>query len=224
MPTGEDTTGFSARELRYLRSLPAVEHVSRKRITYAPWFKLDCMKRYAAGGSPVHIFREAGLDPSMIGYKRIERCFARWRTDIDINAPEHAPEHAQGGHSAAGAGSADAGRTADEHSVAGAGSTAAGSAAGMPGGTAAGSSTSGAETDASGHPARGKTDNTDNEELTEIVQEAQDEGDVRGLIITQQARRIDALEQVNQQLRATIRELETEYGEGSNPGHAAPAA
>ena len=205
MPTGEDTTGFSARELRYLRSLPAVEHVSRKRITYAPWFKLDCMKRYAAGGSPVHIFREAGLDPSMIGYKRIERCFARWRTDIDINAPEHAPEHAQGGHSAAGAGS-----------------TAAGSAAGMPGGTAAGSSTSGAETDASGHPARGKTDNTDNEELTEIVQEAQDEGDVRGLIITQQARRIDALEQVNQQLRATIRELETEYGEGSNPGHAAP--
>ena len=35
--------------------------------------------RYHAGESPVELFREAGLDPSLIGYKRIERCFARWR-------------------------------------------------------------------------------------------------------------------------------------------------
>jgi hypothetical protein len=28
----------------------------------------------------VHIFREVGLDPSLIGYKRIERCVARWKS------------------------------------------------------------------------------------------------------------------------------------------------
>ncbi len=37
------------------------------------------MERYYAGESPAAIFREAGLDPSLIGYKRIERSIARWR-------------------------------------------------------------------------------------------------------------------------------------------------
>lgn len=51
----------------------------RRRITYTESFKHNCMRRYHAGESPVELFREAGLDPSLIGYKRIERCFARWR-------------------------------------------------------------------------------------------------------------------------------------------------
>ena len=50
-----------------------------RRITYTESFKHNCMRRYHAGESPVELFREAGLDPSLIGYKRIERCFARWR-------------------------------------------------------------------------------------------------------------------------------------------------
>ena len=29
------------------------------------------------------MFREAGLDPALIGYKRIERCLARWRESQD---------------------------------------------------------------------------------------------------------------------------------------------
>ena len=37
------------------------------------------MCRYNAGESPAAIFREAGLDPKLIGYKRIERCIARWK-------------------------------------------------------------------------------------------------------------------------------------------------
>ena len=32
-----------------------------------------------AGEKPTALFREAGLDPKLIGYKRIERAFARWR-------------------------------------------------------------------------------------------------------------------------------------------------
>lgn len=30
-------------------------------------------------GLTAAIFREAGLDPKLIGYKRIERCIARWK-------------------------------------------------------------------------------------------------------------------------------------------------
>ena len=101
MPNGENN-GFTAREMRYLRSLPAVERVSRKRISYADWFKYECMRKYASGGSPVRIFREAGLDPAVVGYKRIERCFARWRDSVDVDAllrgeipmPER-PDHAK---------------------------------------------------------------------------------------------------------------------------------
>lgn len=37
------------------------------------------MCRYNAGESPSAIFREAGLDSKLIGYKRVERCIARWK-------------------------------------------------------------------------------------------------------------------------------------------------
>lgn len=46
-----------------------------------------------AGRKPVRIFREAGLDPRIIGNKRIERCIARWKReppDAGTTRP-HAP-------------------------------------------------------------------------------------------------------------------------------------
>lgn len=67
---------FSPEEVEYLRSLPVVAEATSRRITYTESFKHNCMRRYHAGESPVELFREAGLDPSLIGYKRIERCFA----------------------------------------------------------------------------------------------------------------------------------------------------
>lgn len=70
---------FSPEEVEYLRSLPVVAEATARRITYTESFKHHCMRRYRAGASPVELFREAGLDPALIGYKRIERCFARWR-------------------------------------------------------------------------------------------------------------------------------------------------
>ncbi|MBW3090864.1 hypothetical protein, partial [Bifidobacterium miconisargentati] len=36
-------------------------------------------RQYALGRRPVSIFRDAGLDPRLVGYKRIERAFARWK-------------------------------------------------------------------------------------------------------------------------------------------------
>lgn len=70
---------FTAKERAYLASLPAVESVSASRIRYSDHFRVEAMCRYNAGESPSAIFREAGLDPKLIGDKRIERCIARWK-------------------------------------------------------------------------------------------------------------------------------------------------
>lgn len=72
---------FSPEEVAYLRTLPAVAEATPNRITYAERFKCECLRRYLAGESPVELFREAGLDPALVGYKRIERSFARWRAN-----------------------------------------------------------------------------------------------------------------------------------------------
>lgn len=83
---------FTAQELQYLRSLPAVAAVSSGRIRYVEAFKRECVRKYRAGESPARIFRAAGLDSALIGYKRIERCIARWR-NMDIRpTPEHEAE------------------------------------------------------------------------------------------------------------------------------------
>ena len=71
---------FTARERAYLSSLDAVESVDgSSRVHYADWFRDECMRRYRAGEKPAALFREAGLDPKLIGHKRVERAFARWR-------------------------------------------------------------------------------------------------------------------------------------------------
>lgn len=70
---------FTAKERAYLASLPAVKSVSPSHIRYTDRFKVEVMCRYNAGESPSAIFREAGLDPKFIGYKRVERCIARWK-------------------------------------------------------------------------------------------------------------------------------------------------
>lgn len=69
-------------ELQMLRDLPAVANVSKDRITYSNAFKQVCVIRYLAGESPTKIFREAGLPPELIGYKRIERSVARWKAVV----------------------------------------------------------------------------------------------------------------------------------------------
>ena len=69
-------------ELQMLWDLPAVANVSKDRITYSNAFKQVCVIRYLAGESPTKIFREAGLPPELIGYKRIERSVARWKAAV----------------------------------------------------------------------------------------------------------------------------------------------
>ena len=76
---------FTAKERAYLASLPAVKSVSPSHIRYTNRFKVEVMCRYNAGESPSAIFREAGLDPKLIGYKRVERCIARWKQQEERN-------------------------------------------------------------------------------------------------------------------------------------------
>ncbi|RSX55411.1 hypothetical protein [Bifidobacterium samirii] len=86
---------FTPEEIRYLESLPAVSAATANRITYADAFKRHCLRRYREGASPVRLFREAGLDPALVGHKRIERCFARWRdNEAELLAGE--PTSSQG--------------------------------------------------------------------------------------------------------------------------------
>lgn len=92
---------FSPEEIKYLKSLSAVAEATAKRITYTDDFKRYCVVHYNEGASPVRMFREAGLDPALIGYKRIERCLARWREAQDeilgAETPEPDEKNSRGG-------------------------------------------------------------------------------------------------------------------------------
>ena len=62
-----------------LRKLDAVKSVHGNYIQYSDRFRRTAIERDRNGDSPAVIFREAGLDSKIIGYKRIERCMSRWR-------------------------------------------------------------------------------------------------------------------------------------------------
>ena len=70
---------FTPEEKQYLASLPAVDYVTDTKIFYNNAFQISCIARYYTGEKPQNIFESAGLYTSMIGYKRVERAFARWK-------------------------------------------------------------------------------------------------------------------------------------------------
>ena len=58
---------FTPTQMRILESNPNVVHVSEKSINYSPEFKLQAIKSYKSGITPIQIFREAGFDIATIG-------------------------------------------------------------------------------------------------------------------------------------------------------------
>ena len=72
---------FTQAEVYYLNTLPAVERASMDRITYSRDFQVRCMAQYLRGNGPTSIFASAGLNPKIVGSKRIERAIARWKAD-----------------------------------------------------------------------------------------------------------------------------------------------
>ena len=71
---------LTAEEIDILRHNPNVAAVEHGRYV---WYTLDFKKRfikeYKSGKPPTRIFREAGLDPKILGTKRIEKAAARWK-------------------------------------------------------------------------------------------------------------------------------------------------
>ena len=72
---------FTLEEVCYLESLPAIAHVTSKRITYAHEFQVYCMYWYMRGLRSYQIFSSVGMPLELIGAKRIERCISRWSGD-----------------------------------------------------------------------------------------------------------------------------------------------
>lgn len=75
---------FTQAEVYYLNTLPAVERASMDRITYSREFQVRCMAQCLRGNGPTSIFASAGLNPKIVGSKRIERAIARWKADPQI--------------------------------------------------------------------------------------------------------------------------------------------
>ena len=65
---------------------PYILDVNDNRIFYADEFKLRFIKEYQSGKKPQQIFREAGLDVTILGSKRIERASARWREVYQVGS------------------------------------------------------------------------------------------------------------------------------------------
>lgn len=72
---------FTSEETDILRTSPAVIRTTSRRITYASWFRRYAVVMSRRGERPSDIFRGVGLDPGILGTKRIERCMNRWRTE-----------------------------------------------------------------------------------------------------------------------------------------------
>lgn len=65
---------LSEEDIKKISKLPAVKKVTEAgRIYYSEEFQEHFLEEYSAHGKPTRIFREAGLTPELIGYKRIER-------------------------------------------------------------------------------------------------------------------------------------------------------
>ena len=172
---------FSPEEIKYLKSLSAVAEATAKRITYTDDFKRYCVVHYNEGASPVRMFREAGLDPVLIGYKRIERCLARWRESQDeiLNSGNDSELFRSGAAGAPNipesARAARAWRDSAESS--------------LPAGT-------GSESDFHVSPER--------RAIIFPVSRKEQNNDLRDLLISQQVRRIDELERQVDMLEALL--------------------
>ena len=70
---------FTDEQMRLLKGNDAISEVSRTRIYYREWFQIQAIMKNRLGMGPTRIFTEAGLPPSLVGSKRIERCMSRWR-------------------------------------------------------------------------------------------------------------------------------------------------
>lgn len=69
---------FTQKQQNLLSQNPYITKVTEKSITYSEEFKLHAINEYAKGKTPTEIFREAGLEPKIVGSKNPGRALSRW--------------------------------------------------------------------------------------------------------------------------------------------------
>lgn len=87
---------FTPEEQKLLMRNPNVRSVSKSEICYTNEFKQQFMERYLQGVGPQQIFEEAGLQTSVLGYKRIERAAYHWRKTYEKGTLCLSPERPRG--------------------------------------------------------------------------------------------------------------------------------
>lgn len=140
------------------------------------------------------MFREAGLDPALIGYKRIERCLARWRESQDEilnsgNAKAGVENKLGGGFRFGAFPLGSRGRTNIPESARAARAWRDSAESSLPAGT-------GSESDFHVSPER--------RAIIFPVSRKEQNNDLRDLLISQQVRRIDELERQVDMLEALL--------------------
>ena len=75
---------FTQAEVYYLNPQPAGERAARDPLPKARQGHVRGRGQYLRGNGPTSIFASAGLNPKIVGSKRIERAIARWKADPQI--------------------------------------------------------------------------------------------------------------------------------------------
>lgn len=70
---------FTEQELQELNKIAYVEKATQKSVKFTVEFKLHFLEEYAKGTVAKVIFEKAGINPTVLGDKRIEQCTSRWR-------------------------------------------------------------------------------------------------------------------------------------------------
>lgn len=73
------------KEIEHLRLIPYISSVNRTRIAFSNEFKLLFIEQYYHNNiGPTEIFRMYGIDPKLIGSKRIESAARRWKKSWSV--------------------------------------------------------------------------------------------------------------------------------------------
>lgn len=68
---GPDRRKFTLEQIKTLTESPHTHHVTQKTVSYTQEFKVMFWEKYSTGTAPETIFREAGIDPDILGKTRI---------------------------------------------------------------------------------------------------------------------------------------------------------
>ena len=69
---------FSQEQIEVLLQNPNVKECSTKSISYHKDFKLFAVKQYESGLSASEIFKQAGLEATLVGSNTAKECLRRW--------------------------------------------------------------------------------------------------------------------------------------------------